>query len=201
MYPLSILFCCIYTSKSWKDIYVSDMRDNIIKTLQNFDVTFDLVSSIWRVKVKESLALGKDFAGIVVPKNVQSFSHFASSSTSSINRFSDGIDSMINSFQAFENCLVFLRLEKAWLIDMVDHKGVKCRAWVWTFVTFFWKEYLWSKNLMSPTKHYIVFESHKNVSNETFKSDFQILWRTCTESYRITHQWIFVKKPPVNRML
>ena len=134
-----ILFCCIYPLKSWKDRYVSDMRDNMINTLLNFDMTFDLVSSIWRVKVKEALALGKDFAGIVVPKNVQSFSHFASSSTSRINRFSDGIDSMIDLFQAFENCLVFLRLEKAWLIDMVDHEGVKCRAWVWTFVTFFLK--------------------------------------------------------------
>ena len=83
------------------------------RTLKNFDVTLDLVSSIWRVKVNESLALGKLFAGTVVPKNVQSFPHLSFSFTSSINRFSDGIDLIISSFQAFEKLFIFLRLEKA----------------------------------------------------------------------------------------
>ena len=118
-------------------IEIIDMQEIRKRTLQNFVVTLFLVSSIWRIKVKESLALGKVFAETVVPKNVQSLPHLSSSFTSSINRFSDGIDLIISSFQAFEKLFIFLRLEKAWLIDMVDHEGVKWRAWVWTFVTFY----------------------------------------------------------------
>ena len=136
-YILHIMLAFLDLFESWKVRYVSDMTDKAMTTpLQNFDVTFDLVSSIWRENVRESLALGKAFCGTVVdPKNLHNFSHFAFSRTSSTKRFSLGIEAMTVSFQVLQNVWMFSTLEKAWLIDISDQEGINSRAAVWTLVT------------------------------------------------------------------